>query len=278
VAEPAIELQRCSYRYEAAIPALQEVSCGIRAGTWAAVIGQNGSGKTTLAKLCNGLLRPDEGRVRILGQDIAGQPVSRIARHVGYLFQNPDHQIFAASVWEEVSFGLRNLGFLAAEIEERVEEALALFGLEPYADHPPAMLGYGLRRQVTVASLFALRPPVLILDEPTTGLDWGATQVLLGRLAELHGAGHTVVLITHDMRLVAQRAQWVLILHQGRLLIEGPPRELFAQTELLARVSLNPPPITRLAQKLRTLGMRGDSLTVEEFYRDYAAVKGEAQS
>ena len=278
MAEAAIELYRCSYHYDAHIPALREVSCTIPAGTWAALIGQNGSGKTTLAKLCNGLLRPDEGRVRILGQDIAGQPVSRIARSVGYLFQNPDHQIFAANVREELSFGLRNLGFPPVELQGRVEEALALFGLERYADHPPAMLGYGLRRQVTVASLFALRPPVLILDEPTTGLDWGATQALLSRLADLHRDGHTVVLITHDMRLVAERAEWMVILHQGRLLAEGLPRQLFARTELLARVSLSPPPVTRLAQRLRPLGMRGDSLSVEEFYREYTTLKATAFS
>lgn len=272
MAEPAIELYCCSYRYNADIPALREVSCTIPAGTWAALIGQNGSGKTTLAKLCNGLLRPDEGRVRILGQDIARQPVSKIARSVGYLFQNPDHQIFAPTVREELAFGLRNLDFPPVEIEGRIEEALALFSLEPYADQPPAVLGYGLRRQVAVASLFALRPPILILDEPTTGLHWGATQALLDRLAELHRAGHTVLLITHDMRLVAERAEWVLILHQGRLLTEGPPRELFAQPEMLARASLSPAPITRLAQRLRPRGMRGDSLTVEEFYREYTTL------
>jgi len=278
VAEPAIELHRCSYHYNADIPALREVSCTIPAGTWAAIIGQNGSGKTTLAKLCNGLLRPDGGEVHILGQNIAGQPVSRIARRVAYLFQNPDHQIFAPSVREELAFGLRNLGFPPAEIEGRIEKVLALFSLEPYAHQPPAMLGYGLRRQVTVASLFALRPPILILDEPTAGLDWGSTQALLDHLAELHRAGHTVLLITHDMRLVAERSEWVLVLHQGRLLAEGRPREIFVRPEMLTRVALAAPPITRLAQRLGSVGMRGDSLTVKEFYEEYTALKGRALS
>jgi len=276
MAELAIELRGCSYRYNADVLALHRVSCAIPVGTWTALIGQNGSGKTTLAKLCNGLLRPDEGTVHILGQDIAEQPVSAIAHHVGYLFQNPDHQIFAPTVREELAFGLRNLGFPPAEVERRVEAALTLFGLTPYADQPPAMLGYGLRRQVTVASLFALRPPILILDEPTTGLDWGSAQALLNRLATLHQAGHTVLVITHDMRLVAEWAQWVLVLHRGRLWIEGPPREIFAQPEMLAGASLNPPPVTRLSQRLRHLGTRGDSLTVEEFYEEYTALKAEA--
>jgi len=278
VTESAIELHRCSYQYSADVPALREVSCSIPAGSWTSIIGQNGSGKTTLGKLCNGLLRPDGGRVRILGQDIAGQPVSRIARRVGYLFQNPDHQIFAPSVREELAFGLRNLGFAPAQIEGRIEEALALFGLEPYVHQPPAMLGYGLRRQVTVACLFALRPSILILDEPTTGLDWRSTQALLDRLVELHRAGHTLLLITHDMRLVAERAEWVLVLHEGRLLTQGRPREIFVQPEMLARVSLAPPPITCLAQRLRPLGMAGDSLSIEEFYREYAALEVRALS
>jgi energy-coupling factor transport system ATP-binding protein len=242
------------------------------------MIGQNGSGKTTLAKLCNGLLRPDGGEVRILGQDIAGRPVSEIARKVGYLFQNPDHQIFAPSVREELAFGLHNLGFLPAEVERRIEEALALFSLEPYAHQPPALLGYGLRRQVTVASLFALCPSILILDEPTAGLDWASAQALLKRLAELHRDGHTVLLITHDMRLAAERSEWVLVLHQGRLLAEGLPREIFAQPEMLARVSLAPPPVTRLAQRLHPLGMRGDSLTIEEFHGEYTALREGALS
>lgn len=273
MAEPAIEFRRCSYRYGSEIPALWEVTCSILPGTWTALVGQNGSGKTTLAKLCNGLLRPNEGRVYVLGQDITGLPVSEIARSVGYLFQNPDHQIFAPTVREELAFGLRNLGFPLTKMEERIEEALILFGLERYTNQPPAMLGYGLRRQVTVASLFALRPRILILDEPTAGLDWGSTQALLGRLAELHRAGHTVLLITHDMRLVAEWAERVLVLHQGQLLIEGSPQEIFVQPEMLKRISLSPPPIARLSQRLCHLGMRGDSLTVGDFYEEYTRIR-----
>lgn len=272
MAELAIELENCSYRYDGAIPALREVSCSIEAGTWTGIIGQNGSGKTTMAKLCNGLLQPQEGRVRVMGQDIQGRPVGEVARQVGYLFQNPDHQIFAPTVREEIAFGLRNAGISGEEMEERIQEALSLFDLEPHADEPPATLGYGLRRQVTVASLFALRPSILILDEPTTGLDRGTTRSLFDRLAELHRAGHTILFITHDMRLVAERAERVLVLHRGELSLDASPRQVFAQPELMARISLAPPPVTRLSQKLRHLGIKGDHLTVEEFYREYVAL------
>jgi energy-coupling factor transport system ATP-binding protein len=203
---------------------------------------------------------------------VQGRPVGEIARQVGYLFQNPDHQIFAPTVREEIAFGPNNLGLSTSETERRVDEALALFGLESYADRPPAMLGYGLRRQVTVASLFAVRPSILILDEPTTGLDWANTRLLLDRLHGLHRAGHNILLITHDMRLVAEHAQCVLLLHQGQILTQGATRQIFGRPELLARVSADSAPVTRLSQELRLWGMKGDSLTVEAFYREYVTL------
>jgi energy-coupling factor transport system ATP-binding protein len=235
-------------------------------------VGENGSGKSTLARLCNGLLRPLEGEVLINGEDIRGRPVGEVARQVGFLFQNPDHQLFAPTVREEIAFDLRNLGFPRQEIAGRIEEALTLFGLSAYADQPPAVLGYGLRRQVTLASLLARRPSILILDEPTTGLDWRSTQLLMDHVEEQHVAGCTVLLITHDMRLVAERAASVLVLHQGRLVAAGSTRELFAQPDLLDRVSISPPPITELSQRFRSAGMRGDSLSVEAFVREFEAL------
>ncbi len=269
VSKMAVEIIDCSFRYDVGVPALRAVSCAVQAGTWAALIGQNGSGKTTLAKLCNGLLRPQRGNVRIMGEDTRHRSVGELARHVGYLFQNPDHQIFASSVREEIAFGLRNLGLSREEQEKRLGQTLSTFSLESYADQPPATLGYGLRRQVTVASLFALRPPILILDEPTTGLDPGLTELLFERLRLLHRAGHTILLITHDMKLVSAWAERVLVLHEGQLLADGTPRAIFAQEELLASTSLSPPPITRLSQRLQPLGMQGDSTTVDDFYDEY---------
>ena len=270
-ADSAIELRNCSYSYDGTVPALKGVSCSIEAGSWVALVGENGSGKSTLARLCNGLLRPQAGEVLVNGEDIRGRPVGEVACEVGFLFQNPDHQLFAPTVREEIAFDLKNLGFPYEEIAERVEEALTLFELSPYADRPPAVLGYGLRRQVTLASVLARRPAILILDEPTTGLDWRSTTSLMDHVEEQHEAGCTVLLITHDMRQVAERAAFVLMLHQGRLIAVGPTRELFAQPELLDRASISPPPITELSQRLRPAGMRGDSLTVEGFAREFDA-------
>jgi energy-coupling factor transport system ATP-binding protein len=268
MAGPVVELRDCSYSYDGGIPALRGVSCSVEAGNWVALIGPNGSGKTTLAKLCNGLLRPEQGQVLIQGRDIGGRPVGEVARQVGYVFQNPDHQIFAPTVREEVAFGLRQLGFTAEEVERRTGEALALFALTEHAGRPPALLGHGLRRQVVLAAAFAHRPPILILDEPTGGLDWERTHVLLDHLDDLRDEGHTILFITHDMRLVTERATHVLILLDGEVLAAGTAREVLSRRDVLARASISPPPIARLSQRLQPWGMAGDSLTVEGFYRE----------
>jgi energy-coupling factor transport system ATP-binding protein len=199
--------------------------------------------------------------------------VGQLARKVGYLFQNPDHQIFAPTVWEEVAFGLRNLSFSDGEVAARTTEALALFGLGDQADTPPAVLGYGLRRQVTLATVWAMRPQVLVLDEPTAGLDWRSTRTLMEEVTNLNRQGHTIILITHDMKLVAEFARRVLVLDGGQILTYGPTRQLFQQEAILRQAFLAPPPIAALARRMRPYGLRGDSLTMEEFYQEYTALR-----
>jgi energy-coupling factor transport system ATP-binding protein len=266
---PAILIEDLHYRYDDAPPALAEVNLSVEAGDFLAIVGQNGSGKTTLVKHFNGLLRPTRGRVLVFGKDTAGQSVGQLARKVGYLFQNPDHQIFAPTVWEEVAFGPRNLGFSEGEVAARTTEALALFGLGDQADTPPAVLGYGLRRQVTLAAVWAMRPQILVLDEPTVGLDWRSTRTLMEEVTNLNSQGHTIILVTHDMKLVAEFARQVLVLDEGRALAYEPTRQLFQQEAILRQAFLASPPITALARRMRSYGMRGDSLTVEEFYQEY---------
>ncbi len=167
---------------------------------------------------------------------------------------------------EEVAFGLRNLGLPAAEVETRTDEALARFDLTAHAATPPALLGFGLRRKVTLAAVCAMRPRVLILDEPTTGLDWASALHLMAYVEELHRAGHTILLVTHDMRLAATFAERVLVLHEGRVLLDGDTRWVFCQRERLRQAQLEPPQIARLAQRLRELGapLREGLLTVDE--------------
>ena len=253
------------YAYPDGTQALRGVTLHIEPGERVALIGANGAGKSTLARHMNGLLHPQRGHVRVGPMDTRDVPVHQLARYVGYAFQNPDHQIFAPTVWEEIAFGPRTLGFAADEVRHRVEDMLRLFDLEAYRQVPPAMLGVGLRRKVALASVLVSRPPVIILDEPTGGLDPATVAELLSRIDAFQRAGHTVIFITHDMRLVAEWAQRAVVMAEGRILFDGAPRALFQQADVLARAQLLPPPIHRVASALAPYGMPRDVLTVEEF-------------
>jgi energy-coupling factor transport system ATP-binding protein len=251
VSDPVIEMRSLAYRYPSAEGwALSDVDLDVKHGEWLAVVGVNGSGKSTLIKHLNGLLKPSRGTVYVDGQDTCPCQVGELARTIGYLPQNPDHMIFTASVHEELAYGPYQLGLRGTALDERVQETLSALDLLAYADHPPAVLGYGLRRQVALASVLAMRTPVLALDEPTVGLDRGITERLLSIIADRHRQGTTVIMITHDLRWVARYAQRVVILYQGRLVAQGTARDVLADSDLLAEVGLEPLPVTSLAQSL----------------------------
>jgi energy-coupling factor transport system ATP-binding protein len=253
-------------------PVLRGLDLIIQRGEFLALVGANGSGKTTLTKHFNGLLRPQRGRVLVDGQDATDRSVGELARHVGYLFQNPEQQIFSPTVREEVAFGPQNLGLSSAEVEAQVVDALDRFRLVDVADNPPAVLSYGLRRRVTLASLAAMDPPVLVLDEPTVGLDARGLVEAFDWLSELHAKGRTIVLVTHDMSLAAEYADRVVAMHEGQIIASAPPAELFQQHELLSQTSLAAPPVLALARALMPCGLKGDSLTVELFGNEYVAL------
>jgi cobalt transport protein ATP-binding subunit len=253
-------------------PALRSLDLAIQRGQFVALVGANGSGKTTLVKHFNGLLRPRRGRVRVAGEDTGGRTVGELARQVGYMFQHPEQQIFGATVRQELAFGPRNLGLARAEVEARVEAALARFDLLAVADRPPAILSYGLRRRVTLASLAAMDPPVLVLDEPTVGLDAPGLHETFNWLVELQAQGRTIVLVTHDMALVAEYADRVVVLHEGQIIGDGAPADIFEEADLLARASLTPPPLVALARVLRPYGLRGDALTLDAFCERFLAL------
>ena len=261
----AVDIREVSFTYPGGAQALKDLSLAVPAGQFVALVGPNGGGKSTLARHLNGLLRPQRGSVAIHGQPTVQRAVSDLAREVGYVFQNPDHQIFAPTVREEISFGLRNLGLRGDALSQRVDEALAAFDLHDVAELPPAVLGYGLRRLVTVASVWAMQPPIWVLDEPTTGLDRRFTDLFMDRLTALHRAGHTILLITHDLRLVAEAAQRVVVIHEGRVALDGSSSSVMADAAPLARFGLRPPPITRLSAALAPHGFPHPILTVEEF-------------
>jgi len=260
----AIEIRGLSHDYEPLHPAVHDVTLSLRQGTWVAICGQNGAGKTTMVKHLNGLLKPTSGAVMVDGLDTRQASVAELARHVGFVFQNPDHQIFCATCREEISFGPRNLGEPDKVIHARTEEALAWFDLVPYAEHPPALLSYGQRRLVALAAVLAMQPSILVLDEPTVGLDAASAEGLLQRIQDIHRRGCTIVLVTHDIALAARYAQEMVIMAQGRVLLHDRTRPVLAQPEILQRADLEPPQITHLCQSLSHLGLPKDATTVQE--------------
>jgi energy-coupling factor transporter ATP-binding protein EcfA2 len=243
---------------------LHEVSLRIDQGDFVALIGQNGAGKTTLAKHFNGLLKPTSGRVHAMGIDTKNANIATLARTVGYVYQNPDHQIFAQKVRTEVAFGPRNLSHDQDEVERRVVEALALVGLTEHADDYAFSLGRGQRQMLAVASVLAMRPPTLVVDEPTTGLDRKGARAILDLLSTWNANGQTIVVITHDMTLVAERVPRTVVVSGGRIIADGPTREVLSNADLLASAFLRPPQVTRIAQRLAAFGVSPTTMTVPE--------------
>lgn len=248
--EPVIEVQDLEHRYPNGVVALQGASLTIHRGEFVAVVGQNGSGKTTLVKHLNGLLMPTRGEVRVLGIPTAGQTVLQLGRTVGYVFQNPDHQIFAETVAEEVAFGPRNHGVPPGEVEVRVEEALAAVGLQGREAEDPFALTKGERQRVAVASILATRPQVIILDEPTTGLDYMEQRRMMELVRHLNEMGHTIICVTHTMWVVAEYAHRTVVVKEGRIWMDGPTRSVMAREAELIAASLKPPQVVRISNRL----------------------------
>lgn len=274
--ESQIVLQDVTFAYPDGTTVLRGVSLTVGRGEFLALMGPNGSGKTTLAKHLNGLLKPASGRVLIAGRDTAGMRVAELARKVGYVFQNPDHQIFAATVEEEIAFGLRLQGVTGEALSQRVSTAMAQFGLTRYQRFPPAVLGSGERRLVALAAVMATGPDILILDEPTGGLDRRSRQELMAAVVAYHRAGHTVILIAHDMRLVAEHATRAAVMLEGRVLFDGPPVELFRQRDVLRRARLAVPPAVRLSQRLERDGLPPGITGLDEFVAVWSRLMAEA--
>ncbi|MEA3335264.1 MAG: ABC transporter ATP-binding protein [Chloroflexota bacterium] len=261
----AIDIRELVFSYEDGPRALDGVALQVPAGQFVAIVGPNGSGKSTLARHLNGLLRPQSGTVSVNGLPTEGRHVGDLARDVGYVFQNPDHQIFAATVREEIAFGASNLGFSGDALESRVDQALSDFGLEAVAETPPAILNYGMRKLVTTASVWVMQPSIWVLDEPFVGLDGRYTGVLKQHLQSLHEDGYTIVLISHDLSIVAEVAERLVVLNRGEVVMDGSVASVLARTGELARYGLRPPPITRLSRQLAPLGFPHPILTVDQF-------------
>lgn len=263
-AETIIATHDLSYSYPGGIPALNGVSLDIRQGEFVAIIGSNGSGKTTLVKHFNGLLKPSLGHVHIDGLDTRTTRVSALSRIVGFVFQNPDHQIFAYSVWEEAAFGLKLHKLDADTVEQRTSEALRAVSLYALRERHPRALSRGQRQRLATASILALKTPVLVLDEPTTGQDFVSRRQIMELAVELNAEGRTILMITHDMALVAENATRVIVMQDGRIVCDAAPKEVFQREEILEATGLELPPVAKIARGLRAYGISDTPLTQAE--------------
>ncbi|MGD8780601.1 MAG: energy-coupling factor transporter ATPase [Ignavibacteria bacterium] len=247
----AIEARNLNFVYSNGKHALRNINLKICKGEFVALIGKNGAGKTTFSKHLNGLYRPTEGQIFINGKDIAGISTAELSHSVGYVFQNPDHQIFAASVWEEVAFGLKNLHLTDEARGKRITDALEFVGLGDFKERHPFMLGKGERQKLAVATILAMEPDILVIDEPTTGQDWDGTKRMMNMMEKLHKKGHTILAITHNMRLAAEYADRVIVFANGQVVLDGKPEEVFYQQEILESAFVTPPDSVLIASRLR---------------------------
>ena len=246
-----IRAEHVSYSYNGNGQTVTDLSFHIEKGEFVAVLGENGAGKTTTVKLIDGLLKPTSGTMTVNGLDTAKSKVSERAKHVGFLFQNPDRQICQNTVREEIAFGLRAVwGKKETErIDERTEELLRLFSFR--GDEEPFSLSRGQRQQVALASTLAVKPAVLILDEPTTGLDYRECTRIMEFIRTLNETeGTTVVMVCHDMEVVLDYARRALVMAGGRLLADGPVKQIFRDAALMEKASLLPPQIVQISGRL----------------------------
>lgn len=257
---PLITANGLSYRYVNGVQALDGFNLEIAAGDMVAIIGLNGGGKTTFAKILAGLIKPDAGVLTIGGEAPWSLTPKRRARLVGYLFQNPDHQIFRPTVREEVIFGPRRLGLEAREVERRAEAALAAAGLTGLEGEDPFVLPKGDRQRVALASVLAMEPSILVMDEPTTGLDGREVAGLMAAVEALNQRGVTVIFITHTLDVVARHARRVAVVAGGRLAAHGTPREILLDDSILLPAGLPPPLATRLGRMLNLDVLTGAEL------------------
>ncbi|HMK75061.1 MAG TPA: energy-coupling factor transporter ATPase [Thermodesulfobacteriota bacterium] len=251
------------------IEALRGIDLSVQEGEFIAILGQNGSGKTTLAKHFNGLFKPSSGRMLVQNKPTTEYSRRELARLVGYVFQNPDHQIFARTVADEVGFGLKMQGEAPETIERRVAEVLEVVGLQGYEQKVPFALTKGERQRVAVASVLAAQPQVIILDEPTTGLDYRHQRNMMEMLKRLNRYGHTIVIITHSMWVAAEYANRTIVMKNGCILSDGPTRWIFFDENRLAEASLCPPSLVRLSNWLGT-----EALAVQRMVRELTENNG----
>ena len=247
MAETMLEFKDVSFSYDTTAN-VQNLNVKVEKGDFIAIIGSNGAGKSTFSKLCNGLLTPTTGDVFVLNKNTRREKVSSLAKHIGFLFQNPDRQICCNTVREEIAFSLRNNGIPEDEIKRRVKATLEEFGFDGKTE--PFNLSRGQRQRLCLACLIALNPEILILDEPTTGLDYKECMMMMNRIKQMNENGTTVIMVCHDMEVVLDFAKTVVVMNRGQILEQGETRKILADTELLGKARLLQPQIAQVSTML----------------------------
>jgi energy-coupling factor transport system ATP-binding protein len=245
-----IQISDLNFTYPTGVAALRGISLTIESGEQVGIVGQNGSGKTTLVKHLNGLLLPTSGQILIGDWNTKEQSVAKLARRVGYVFQNPDEQLFSRNVGTEVAFGPKNLGYNGEEVQSLVKDALAMTELSDKTEANPYDLSATWRKMVALASVIAMDTDIVIFDEPTTGQDAVNVTRIANVIKALRQRGKTVITITHDIDFCAENFERVIALSQGKVLLDGKANDVLGQEEILATTYVDPPQLTRLGKRL----------------------------
>ena len=282
---PIIQTEKLTHIYSVGTPfehvAIRDIDFEAYRGETLGVIGHTGSGKSTFIQHLNGLLRPTSGRVLFDGEDINGsKELTRKTRYkVGLVFQYPEYQLFEETVFKDIAFGPKNLGLSGGEIKERVYEAAGLVGLaDDLLAKSPFELSGGQKRRAAIAGVIAMRPEVLILDEPTAGLDPGGRDEIIGNIRAFRNArGATVIMVTHSMEEIARSVDRLVVFNNGSIVMSGTPRKVFSRSEELQDIGLSVPKVTMVAARLRALGLKVDDgiYTQEQLVADLLRLRGE---
>jgi energy-coupling factor transport system ATP-binding protein len=259
-----IEAENVHYSYPSKVEALKGVSLTVKDGEFVAIMGQNGAGKSTFVKHFNGLLKPTMGTVKIDGVATTQSSVAALARNVGFVFQNPDHQLFSESVEDEIGFALKNFGFEPRVVEERVTWALELLSIAQYRKTSPFLLSGGERKRVALASVLAWDPKTLILDEPTIGQDHEQKEKLRQFIMQLQSQKKTIVAVTHDVEFVAECNPRVVLMKDGKIVADGVGREILTDPAMLELSSIVLPQVAQVFTKLSSLGLPKDVIDLYE--------------
>jgi energy-coupling factor transport system ATP-binding protein len=259
-----IEAENVHYSYPSKVEALKGVSLTVKDGEFVAIMGQNGAGKSTFVKHFNGLLKPTLGTVKIDGIATTKSSVAALARNVGFVFQNPDHQLFSETVEEEIAFALKNFGFEPKVVEERVTWALELLSIAQYRKTSPFLLSGGERKRVALASVLAWDPKTLILDEPTIGQDHEQKEKLRQFIMQLQSQKKTIVAVTHDVEFVAECNPRVVLMKEGQIIADGVGKEILTDPAMLELSSIVLPQIAQVFTKLSALGLPKDVIDLYE--------------